>query len=301
MYLWQLGNRERQKAYLFPLAGVSVSFSFLATVVTIAIRACGQLSPLWRTLTILKSTRNFRSTLEQKILKFEQHLYYVDPITLLRAWSFNPFLVIPPTVGSLAWQSVWAGEGMSSLSRTMLFWCYCDSTLSQITGACLGTNVKVCFLLQSIKPVTLPVFVAALRIRIYSQETTCNYHNSLPFKTPPSIHSITYPLLETLKWFKLIAWLCMFLLFPRTYFCVLYNHLWWKCWVESRLNLSHSQRLSLSIPIKVEMIKKNNNRVVDDGKAFLSFPFPSSPALFFTLWTTTILLAPVVQKLDSAI
>ena len=26
---------------------------------------------------------------------------------------------------------------------------------------------------------------------------------------------------------------------------------------------------------------KNNNRVVHDGKAFLSFPFPSSPALFF--------------------
>lgn len=169
MYLWQLGNRERQKAYLFPLAGVSVSFSFLATVVTIAIRDCGQLSRLWRTLTILKSTRNFRRTLEQKILKFEQHLYYVDPITLLRACIFNPFLVIPPTVGSLAWQSVWAGEGMSSLSRTMLFWCYCDSTLSQITGAFLGTNVKVCFLLQSINPVTLSVFVAALRIRIYSQ------------------------------------------------------------------------------------------------------------------------------------
>ena len=91
MYLWQLGNRERQKAYLFPLAGVSVSFSFLATVVTIAIRACGQLSPLWRTLTILKSTRNFRRTLEQKILKFEQNLYYVDPVTLLQAWIFNPY------------------------------------------------------------------------------------------------------------------------------------------------------------------------------------------------------------------
>ena len=145
-------------------------------VVTIAMRAYGQLSRLWRTLSILKSTRNFRRTLEQKILKFEQNLYYknVDPITLLRACIFDPFLVIPPTVGSLAWQSVWAGEGMSSLSRTMLFWCYCDSTLSQIIGACLGANVKVCFLMQSINPVTLSVFIAALRIRINSQWTNCN-------------------------------------------------------------------------------------------------------------------------------
>ena len=62
-------------------------------VVTIAMRAYGQLSRLWRTLSILKSTRNFRRTLEQKILKFEQNLYYknVDPITLLRAWIFNPY------------------------------------------------------------------------------------------------------------------------------------------------------------------------------------------------------------------
>ena len=81
----------------------------------------------------------------------------------------------------------------------------------------------------------------------------------------------------------------MFLLFPGTYFCGLCNHLWWKCCVKSRLNLSHSQRLSLSIPIKIALIKKNNNHVVHDGKAFFSFPFPASPELFFPLWTTTIL------------
>lgn len=185
-----------------------------------------------------------------KILKFKQNLYYVDPITLLRAWIFDPFLVILPTVGSLAWQSVWASEGMSSLSRTMLFWCYCDSTLSQVTGACLGTNVKVCFPLQSINPVTLSVFVAALRIRINSQWTTCNYHNSLPFKTPLSIHSSTYPLLEILK---LIAWLCMVLLFPWTYFCVFYNHLWWKCCVDSPIEpLSFTEAFS-------EYSNKNSN------------------------------------------
>ena len=156
------------------MIGVSVSFSFLARVVTIAITAYGQLSRLRLTLTILKSTRNFRRTLERNILKFEQNLYYVDPNNPFASVSFNTFLLIPPTVGSLAWQSVWAGEGMSSLSRTMLFWCYCDSTLSQIIGAFLGTNVKVCFLMQSIKPVTLSVFVAALRIRINSQWINCN-------------------------------------------------------------------------------------------------------------------------------
>lgn len=91
---------------------------------------------------------------------------------LFASVNFNTFLVIPPTVGSVAWQSVWAGEGMSSLSRTMLFWCYCHSTLSQIIGAFLGTNVKVCFFIQSINLVTLSVFVADLRIRINSQWTT---------------------------------------------------------------------------------------------------------------------------------
>lgn len=48
----------------------------------------------------------------------------------------------------------------------------------------------------------------------------------------------------------------MFLLFPGTYFYGFCNHLWWKCCVKSRLNLSHSQRLSLSIPIKIALIKK---------------------------------------------
>ena len=70
--------------------------------------------------------------------------------------------------------------------------------------------------------------------------------------------------------------------FSRTYFCGFCNHLWWKCCVKSRLNLSHSQRLSLSIPINIAMIEKNNNRVVHDGKAFFSFPFPSSPELFIS-------------------
>lgn len=145
-------------------------------VVTIAMRAYGQLSRLWRTLSILKSTKNFRRTLEQKILKFEQNLYYkdVDPITFYEREFLTHILVIPSTVGCLAWQSVWAGEGMSSLSRAMLFWCYCDSTLSQIIGAFLGKNVKVCFPMQSIKPVTLSVFVAALRITINSQWINCN-------------------------------------------------------------------------------------------------------------------------------
>lgn len=198
------------------MIGVSVSFSFLARVVTIAITAYGQLSRLWRTLSILKSTRNFRRTLERNILKFEQNLYYVDPNNPFASVSFNTFLLIPPTVGSLAWQSVWAGEGMSSLSGTMLFWCYCDSTLPQITGAFLGTNVKVCFLLQSINPVTVCV-CSCSKDKNNSQWTTCNYHNSLPFKTPLSIHSNTYPLFELLK---LIAWLCMVLLFPGAYFCV---------------------------------------------------------------------------------
>lgn len=145
-------------------------------VVTIAMRAYGQLSRLWRTLSILKSTKSFRRTLEQKILKFEQNLYYknVDPITLLRAWIFNPYsgnsfnsweFGLTKRLGW--WRNVLV---ISCHVILMLLWLHSISNYWSV----LGHKCQGLFSYAKYKTCDMSVFVAALRIRINSQWINCN-------------------------------------------------------------------------------------------------------------------------------
>ena len=82
IFFWEVSLKIRKqrktKASLFPVTGSFCFIQFLSNGGYYSNKG------LWSVISITE-LRNFRRALKQKLLKFEQNLYYVDPITFLRA------------------------------------------------------------------------------------------------------------------------------------------------------------------------------------------------------------------------